>query len=120
MLIAENAKWDVENKMEDTIDEFLMLLSDEKPITIRQCLKSLKKIVSAKPGLNGKIASKLISFELFAVKESMRKSVLTDILNVLLIIRQESKTDEVESFIFSALSEEILDKKTKNQIEALL
>lgn len=70
--------------------------------------------------MNNKIASRLISFDLIAVKETMRKSILLDILNVLLIIRQKLKTDEIENFILNALSEEVLDKKSKKQIEALL
>ncbi len=120
MLLAENVKWDAGNRMENTIDEFLMLLNDEKPITIRQCIQSLREIASAKPGLNDKIASRLISFNLISVKETMRKSILLDILNVLLIIRQELKKDEIEGFILNALSGEILDKKSKKQIEAFL
>jgi len=120
MLLAENAKWDAENRMEDTIDELLTLLNDEKPITIRQCIQSLGKIVTSKPGLNDKIASRLISFDLMSVKETMQKSILLDILNVLSVIRKELKTDEMESFILNALSGEILDKKSKKQIEALL
>lgn len=67
MLIAENVKWDAENKIEETIDEYLLLLNDEKPITIRQCVQALGKISPAKPGLNNKIASGLISFDLMAV-----------------------------------------------------
>ena len=55
-----------------------------------------------------------------AVKETMRKSILLDILNVLLIIRKDHSTDEIESFILKALSGEILDKKSKKQIENLL
>lgn len=120
MLIAENAKWDNENHTEDIIDEYLMLLNDEKPITIRQCIQALGKIASFKPGLNDKIASGLINLELMAVKETMRKSILLDILNVLIIIRKSHKTDEIESFILNALSGEILDKKSKKQIEVLL
>lgn len=120
MLIAENVRWDAENRMEEIIDEYLALLKDEKPITIRQCIQSLGKIASAKPGLNDKIASGLISFDIMAVKETMRKSIMTDILNVLLIIRQEHKTDEIESFIFKALSGDTLDKKTKKQFEAYI
>lgn len=120
MLIADNAKWDTENRMEDTIDEYLTLLNDEKPITIRQCIQALVKIVSAKPGLNNRIASRLVSFDLMAVKETMRKSILLDILNVLLIIRKSHKNDEIESCILNALSGEILDKKSKNQIRVLL
>jgi hypothetical protein len=120
MLLAENAKWDTENRMEDTVDECLALLDDEKPITIRQCIQSLGKIASTRTGLNGTIASRLISFNLLAVKETMRKPILLDILNVLLIIRQELKTDEIESFILNALSGEILDKKAKKQIENII
>ncbi|HBN86426.1 MAG TPA: hypothetical protein DEB10_15375 [Ruminococcaceae bacterium] len=120
MLIAENVKWDVLNKIEDTIDDFMKLLNDEKPITIRQCIQSLGKIASSKPGLNDKIASRLISFDLMAVKDTMRKSILLDILNVLIIIRKELKTDEIESFILNTLSGEVLDRKSKKQIEALL
>lgn len=120
MLIAENARWDTENRMEKTIDEYLALLNDEKPITIRQCIQWLGKIISAKPGLNDMIAIRLFSFDIMAVKETMRKSIMLDILNVLLIIRKEHKTAEIESFILNVLSGGILDKKSKKQIEALL
>jgi len=120
MLIAENAKWDTKNRMEAAIEEYMEFLNDEKPITIRQGIQSLGKIVSCKPGLHNKIAARLVTFDLMSVKETMRKAILLDILNVLLIIRKNYKTDEIEDFIFNALSGGILDKKTKKQIEKLL
>lgn len=120
MLIAENARWDTERRMENTIDEYLELLNDEKPITIRQCIQSLEKIVVYKPGLNNKIAAALISFDFMSAKETMRKSILLDILDILLIIRKNLKKDDVDSFILNALSGEVLDKKSKKRIEALL
>lgn len=120
MLIARNAKWDTENWMEDTIDAYLSLLNDEKPITIRQCIQALEHIVSAKPVLSEQIAERLISFDLMAVRETMRKSILMDILNILLLIRKERRTDDIENYIIKALSGEILDKKSKKQIEARL
>lgn len=120
MLIAENTKWDTENRMECIIDDYLTLLNDKKPITIRQCIQSLGTIAMAKPGLQDRIASRLINLDISAVKETMRKSILLDILNVLLIIKKSHKTDEIESYILNALSGEILDKKSKNQIGALL
>lgn len=120
MLIAENARWDTERRMEDTIDEYLGLLNDEKPITIRQCIQSLDKIVTYKPELNNKVAAALISFDFMAVKETMRKSILLDILNNLLIIRKNLRKDDIERFILNALSGEILDKKSKKRIEELL
>lgn len=116
-LIAENLRWDEQNRIEDTIDEYLTLLKDEKPITIRQCTQLLGKVALFKPGLSSKIADRLISFDLMAVKETMRKSILLDIISVLLAIRKELKTDEAENFIMNALTGEILDKKSKKQIE---
>ncbi|MEN6312868.1 MAG: hypothetical protein ABFD25_01330 [Clostridiaceae bacterium] len=120
MLIADNAKWDSEDRMENVIDEYLMLLNDEKPITIRQCIQSLEKIAPYKPDLNSKIAESLVSFNLMDIKETMRRSILLDILNVLLVIRKELKKDIIESFILNALSGDVLDEKSRKQIEALL
>ncbi|MFZ7134087.1 MAG: hypothetical protein ACOWWR_17210 [Eubacteriales bacterium] len=120
MLIAENAKWDVDNRMKDTIDEYLEFLNDVKPITVRQCIQSLGKVVPYNPDLINKIARKLISFNLMSIKETMCKSILLDILKVLIIIRKNLKTDEIESFIINALSGEILDNKAKKQVKLLL
>lgn len=120
MLIAENVIWDTENRMEETIDEYLNLLYDEKPITARQCIQSLCKIAAAKPGLHEKIASRLISLDLMQAKETMRKLILLDILNVLLVIRKEKTSDVLEGYILNALSGELLDKKTKKQIGTLV
>lgn len=120
MLIAENAKWDIENRMEKTIEEYLKLLNDERPITVRQCIQSLEKIVTHKPGLNGRIAGSLISLNLMAIKATMRKSILLDILNVLLLIRKDLKEDSIERYIMDTLTGGILDKKSKKQIELQL
>jgi hypothetical protein len=120
MLIAENARWDSENRMNGTIDEYLALLKDEKPITVRQCIQSLGEIAKYKPDLSGKIAERLISLDITEIRETMRKSVMLDILNVLAAIRTTQKTDEIKRFILNALSGEILDKKAKKQIEAIL
>lgn len=106
--------------MDDAIDECLAPLNDEKPITVRQCIQALGKIVSVKPNLNDKIAARLISFDLTAVKDTMKKSILLDILNVLFIIRKNCKKDKIETFILNALSGEILDKRSKKQIRVLL
>lgn len=50
MLIADNARWDTQNRMEETIYDYLKCLSDEKPITVRQCIRSLVKIIDALSG----------------------------------------------------------------------
>ena len=40
-LIARNAKWDVDGKIDGIIDRYLEHVTDEKPICARQCIKLL-------------------------------------------------------------------------------
>lgn len=120
MLIAENFRWDAENRFESILDDYLELLNDEKPITIRQCIQSLEKIIALKPEFTERIANRLISFDLMNVKETMRKLILLDILNVISVIGKEFRTEEINSYIMNALCGEILDKKSKKQLSELL
>jgi len=55
-----------------------------------------------------------------SVKETMCKSILLDIINVLLAIKKELKTNKAENFILNALAGETLDKKTKKQVKVEL
>lgn len=119
MLIAENAKWDAENKLDNSIDEYLCLLNDEKPITIRQCIQSLSRIVPYKRNLYDTIVKALLSIDIEKVKETMRKSILLDIINIFVLIKKDYNDDEMDSFILKTLNGDILDKKSKKQIEAL-
>lgn len=120
VLLAENARWDMESRMEIIIDQYLDLLSDPKPITRRQCIQSLGVIVPSKPGLNKKIADRLLGYDLAVEKEAMQKLMLMDILKVLLAIRKENKSGKIDIYITEALLGEMLDRKSKKQIEALL
>lgn len=120
MLLAENAKWDSENKMKEFLDAYLELLNDEKPITIRQSIQSVGKIAVAKPELNEKISDALISLDFEKIRETMRKPILLDILGVLFLIRKENKSEKAEGYILNALSGEILDAKSKKQFKAML
>jgi len=120
MLIAENAKWDKDDRLDAIIDEYLLHLNDEKPITIRQCIQALQKIIPFKNHLHMKIANKLMAIEISNVKETMRKLVLIDILSVLAMIRKYQTNDEIESYIFDALNGGLLDKKAKIQVESML
>lgn len=43
-LIACNAKWDEAGKIDGIIDEYLEHVTDDKPITARQCIQSLPKL----------------------------------------------------------------------------
>ncbi len=116
MLMAENARWDEGNKFDKIIDLYLSFCDDEKPITVRQCIQSLLKVVPYKKHLCTKIAEKLMSIEIMERKETQRKILLLDILNVLIEIRKQAPSDEIEAYIRSAMTGEILNKKTKNEV----
>lgn len=116
MLIAANAKWDAEEKLDMAIDDYLSILNDEKLITVRQCIQSLCDIIPYKKRLIMKIADRLMSLNLADIKETMQKVILTDILDVLATIRKQQTSAEIESYIQNALSGGVLDKKSARLI----
>lgn len=117
MLIAENVVWDREHKLQDTLPEYLKLLQDEKPVTVRQCIQGLRLIAEKEPRYNREIAEALLAYDIISVRETMRKSILLDILNTLLEIRKNLNNAEINTYIMNALSGDILDKKSKKAIE---
>jgi hypothetical protein len=122
MLISENARWDAEGKTAAALDAYCKCLADEKPITIRQCVQGLKPIVSSHPELGGAVSERLTALDLTAIKETMRKLVLQDIIDVLLLIRSQSaaKNETVEAYLLNALSGGLLDPKSKKLLQAKL
>jgi hypothetical protein len=120
MLIAENTRWDSENRIDSCINDYLKLINDEKPITARQCIQALSKIVPYKVGLHEIIAKELMSVDIMLLKETMRKLILFDIVCILSKIRKYTKSDDIENYISRVLSGELLDKKSKKQLEIML
>ncbi len=120
MMIAVNVKWDKDSLFEAVFDDYCALLRDEKPITVRQCIQSFADIVTYRPLLCGKIADVLINIDILSAKETMQKLFLTDIINILLLIRKQEKSDEIEKYISDAILGGILDSKTKKAITAAL
>ncbi|SFH00392.1 hypothetical protein SAMN05660649_03492 [Desulfotomaculum arcticum] len=120
MLMAENAKWDKEGRFDEAIDFLLSFCDDEKPITVRQCIQSLCKVVPYKRHLCAKIAHKLVSIEIMKRKETQRKILLLDILNVLIAIKKQEPADKIDIYISNAMTGEILDKKAKREILKLM
>lgn len=122
MLISENARWDKEGKTAAALEAYCNCLTDEKPITIRQCVQGLKPIVSSHPELGGAIGERLTALDLTAIKETMRKLVLQDIIDVLLLIRTQNDTkhEAIELYLLNALSGGMLDAKAKKLLHAKL
>lgn len=86
-LIAHNAKWDVDDKIDGIIDGYLEHITDEKPICARQCIKLLPLLAEAKPTLAPKIVSALRDANVARYPDSMRPLVQKDIRDSLLAIK---------------------------------
>ena len=77
-ILAANAQWDVENRFDKIISDFLTHITDEKPITARQCVKALAQGGMAKPQYIPRILSSLHSADLSKYKDSMRPLIEKD------------------------------------------
>lgn len=88
LLIAANAKWDVNYKIDEIIGEYLKHILDDKPITARQCIKALPSIVKYKPDLQNDIENALHCANPIKYKESMQSLILKDIQKSLDDIRK--------------------------------
>jgi len=76
-ILAANAQWDDENRFDLIISDFLAHITDEKPITARQCIKALAQVGSAQ--YIPVILSCLRSADLSKYKDSMRPLIEKDI-----------------------------------------
>jgi len=88
ILIAANAKWDADYKIDEIIEEYLKHITDDKPITSRQCIQALPSLVKYKPDLKDDVVNALRKANPTRYKETMRPLVLKDIQKALDSISQ--------------------------------
>lgn len=86
-LIAYNAKWDTDNKINSIIEQWLEHIEDEKPITSRQCIKDTIIIAKHKPELIDIILEALEKFDK-TYDESMQYLIYQDRQKAIRQIRQ--------------------------------
>ena len=82
-LLAYNAKWDKDNRIDEIIDKYLKHITDIKPITARQCIKLLPIIAEYKPELKNDILSALHKANISIYGDSMQSLVHKDIQKAL-------------------------------------
>ena len=87
VLISVNAKWDTENKIDEIIDNYLKHILDEKPITARQCIKTLPSIARYKSDLVECIREALMKADVTIYGDSMQTLVYKDISSSLMKIK---------------------------------
>ena len=77
-ILAANAQWDDENRFDAILEDYLAHISDEKPITARQCIKTLVQVGMAKPQYIPRILSCFHDADLSKYKDSMRPLIEKD------------------------------------------
>jgi len=87
-LLAYNAKWDKDYKIDEVIDKYLKHITDVKPITARQCIKLLPIIAKHKPELKNDVLSALHKADISIYEDSMQSLVYKDIQKTLKVIQK--------------------------------
>lgn len=70
-ILGANAQWDKEDRFALILPAFLAHITDEKPITARQCVKVLAQVGQAQPRYIPMILSALRKADLSKYKDSM-------------------------------------------------
>ena len=83
LLIAENAKWDTDHKLDGVLPRYLEHVCDEKPITARQCIQALKSIGSARRELVPELRRALEHADTGKYNANMRPLIERDIAGVM-------------------------------------
>lgn len=78
-ILAANAQWDDENRFDAVLPAYLSHITDEKPITARQCIKALAEVGQKKPQLIPRILPALGSADLSGYKDSIRPLIEKEI-----------------------------------------
>ncbi len=90
-ILAANAKWDDENRFDGIISNYLSHITDEKPITARQCIKALAQVGLDKPQYIQRILNCFQKADLLKYKDSMRPLIAKDMAEVEQVLRRFEK-----------------------------
>ncbi|UWD47412.1 SufBD protein [Clostridioides difficile] len=83
LLIAANAEWDTDNKIEMNIDSILSHIMDKKPSVSRNFIQSLPNITKYKKQLIHRIRAELSNADINIYNDNMKPLVERDIRNTL-------------------------------------
>jgi hypothetical protein len=91
MLLAENVRWDKQNRFDETINKYLSCCVDEKFITARQAIQGLAKILKTTDRYDDKIKQSLAFLSLAKYKENQQRLLSKDIATILKIVENKKK-----------------------------
>lgn len=78
-LCCVQARWDTEGKLQRALSNMFMLLHDDKPTVVRQCLGALHEVALYRPELCNAIEEELERIDLSKYKDSMAPLIRKDI-----------------------------------------
>jgi len=112
MLLAENIKWDTQNKFDDIAEAYLSHCDDEKFITARQTIQSINVWLTYKDQLFAMITNKLMNIDVSVRKDTQRKLLIMDILSVLSQIQKIKPNSDISSYVLNVTTGGYLDAKS--------
>lgn len=78
ILCCAQAQWDKSGKLERVLSSMLVLLHDEKPTVVRQCLGALHEVLQHRPGLHDAIKAEVESMNIAKYQDSMASLIQKD------------------------------------------
>jgi hypothetical protein len=91
MLIAENVRWDKEDRFSKTISKYLSCCNDEKFITARQAIQGLAVILKTTNKFDVELEQSLANFRSSKYKDNQQKLVNKDVADILKIFENKKK-----------------------------
>ena len=116
MLLAENIRWDTENRLSTVLKQYMARFRDEKFITARQAIQSLLSWLPQRPEMIPAILGELASIPVDQLPPTQRKLILLDILQAMLLIQAMSPREEAAAYIFRVLDGGLLTNKEKDAL----
>ncbi len=90
MLLAENVRWDKDNKFAEILDKYLQCCADEKFITARQAIQGLTNIINTTNAYNDKIKQYLTTYPLNKYPKNQQNLLNKDIQKILQTIEKKN------------------------------
>ena len=90
ILCCSQARWDDKGAIEVILPDMMMLLHDQKPTVVRQCLNAIQEVIVFRPELSGRIGEELSKIDLSLYKDSMAPLIKKDIEEVRELISEQN------------------------------
>lgn len=120
ILIGENVRWDKADRFSGIAVQYLSHCRDEKFITCRQTIQSITSWIAMRPQLIQSVWDELSAIDIESLKDTQKKLILLDILDVFLAVLKIKDHVGIEDYISRALTGGLLDKKAAKDIENCL